>query len=147
MTQFTLIHEAFNEHQQGINGDFNIWAGSTCDPDVLASFEAFKKMADFARNYDGSDEAMERAKIVCLNETDAPRLPAGAFHYAVWRHLSKTPAHFNEAFRNEVIHARKEYIHALAPYIDEALQYASFYAAMPDLSGMEDAFAEIVKPL
>ena len=98
----------------------NVYFTSYRDPNLMETYEIYKKAPEYVRGFEASDRDMTKYIIGAISKLDAPLTPSaeGSFSYVAY--LMGLTDEDLQRERNEVLSSDVESIRALAPYVEAA---------------------------
>lgn len=123
----------------------NAYFTSYRDPNLMETYNIYKKAPEYVRTFDADDRDMTKYIIGAISRLDAPLSPSaeGAFSFAAY--LMGITDEDLQKERDEVLLANVESIRALAPYVEAAVDGDIICAIGNEdkLSGASDNFETV----
>jgi len=116
------------------------------DPNLMETYDIFKKAAEYVRNFDADDRDMTKYIIGAISKLDAPLTPSAEGNYSYVAYLMGLTDEDLQRDRDGILNSDVKTIRELAPYI-EAITEGGIICAIggeSKLDGAKDNFKEVV---
>ena len=127
------------------NRSGNAYFTSYRDPNLLETYEIYKKAPDYVRSFDADERDMTKYIIGAISKMDAPLTPSAEGNFSLICYLMGIEDVDLQRTRDEVLGATPEVIRGLAGYVEAAVD-GGVICAIGDEAQIEaskDAFTEV----
>lgn len=127
------------------NRSGNAYFTSYRDPNLLETYEIYKKAPDYVRSFDADERDMTKYIIGAISKMDAPLTPSAEGNFSLICYLMGIEDVDLQRTRDEVLGATPEVIRGLAGYVEAAVD-GGVICAIGDEARIEaakDAFTEV----
>lgn len=100
----------------------NTYFTSYRDPNLMETYDVYKKAAEYVRNFSADDRDMTKYIIGAVSKLDAPLTPSAEGNFSYVAYLMGLTDEDLQSDRDEVLGADVEAIRALAPYVEAATE-------------------------
>lgn len=124
----------------------NAYFTSYRDPNLMETYDVYKKASEYVRSFDADDRDMTKYIIGAISRLDAPLTPSAEGNFSYVAYLMGLSDEDLQKDRDEVLDADVEAIRALAPYVDAATEHG-IICAIGDESKIDaaaDSFGAVV---
>ena len=124
----------------------NVYFTSYRDPNLMETYEIYKKAPDYVRNFDASDRDMTKYIIGAISRIDTPLTPSAEGNFSLIADLMELTDEDLQRERDEVLGATVETIRTLAPYVEAATESGTICAIGGEgkIENAKDNFKEIL---
>ena len=98
----------------------NVYFTSYRDPNLMETYEIYKKAPDYVRNFEANDRDMTKYIIGAISKLDAPLTPSAEGNFSYIADLMELTDEDLQRERDEVLGSTVESIRTLAPYVEAA---------------------------
>lgn len=120
------------------NRSGNAYFTSYRDPNLLETYEIYKKAPDYVRSFDADERDMTKYIIGAISKMDAPLTPSAEGNFSLICYLMGIEDVDLQRTRDEVLGATPEVIRGLAGYVEAAVD-GGVICAIGDEARIEDA--------
>ena len=127
------------------NRSGNAYLTSYRDPNLLETYEIYKKAPDYVRSFEADERDMTKYIIGAISRMDAPLTPSAEGNFSLICYLMGIDDADLQRTRDEVLGATPEVIRGLAGYVEAAVD-GGVICAIGDEARIEaakDAFTEV----
>ena len=116
------------------------------DPNLMETYEVYKKAADYVEEFDATERDMTKYIIGAISRVDAPLTPSAEGNFSYVAYLMGLTDEDIQQERDEILGSKVETIRSLAPYI-EAVAGEGIICAIGDevkIESTKDSFNEVL---
>ena len=127
------------------NRSGNAYFTSYRDPNLMETYEIYKKAPEYVKNFEADERDMTKYIIGAISKMDAPLTPSADGNFSLICYLMGIDDADLQQARDEVLGATPEVIRGLAGYVEAAVD-GGVICAIGDEARLEDAkdaFAEV----
>ena len=110
------------------------------DPNLMETYEVYKRAADYVRNFNADNRDMTKYIIGAISRQDAPLTPSAEGNFSFLSYLMGLTDDDLQRERDEILGADVEKIRCLAPYIQAVIDSKTI-CAIGDETKIEEAKA------
>lgn len=116
------------------------------DPNLMETYDIYKKAADYVRNFEADDRDMTKYIIGAISKLDAPLTPSAEGNFSYVAYLMGLTDEELQKDRDEILGANVEIIRSLAPYIEAVAEDGVICAIGGEskIEGAKDNFKEVL---
>ena len=127
------------------NRSGNAYFTSYRDPNLLETYEIYKKAPEYVKNFEADERDMTKYIIGAISKMDAPLTPSAEGNFSLICYLMGVDDADLQQTRDEVLGATPEVIRGLAGYVEAAVDGGVICAIGDEarIEDAEDAFTEV----
>ncbi len=124
----------------------NVYFTSYRDPNLMETYDIYKKAPDYVRNFDAGDRDMTKYIIGAISRIDTPLTPSAEGNFSLIADLMELTDEDLQRERDEVLSSTVESIRKLAPYVEAATASGTICAIGGEgkIENAKDSFKEIL---